>query len=68
MMMQFHCVCFSYLHVTGDSYGRPIRGQREISGYPSVSELNYWEAAEGIFVTPSQSKHNDRRDHDHDEF
>ena len=45
--------CFSYLHVTGDTYGRPIHGQKEVSGYPSPSELNYWKAAEGIFIKPS---------------
>ncbi|XP_041360908.1 stromal cell-derived factor 2-like [Gigantopelta aegis] len=42
-----------YLHVSGDSFGRPIHGQREISGYPSPTEMNYWQAAEGIFIKPS---------------
>ncbi len=46
-------VCFSYLHVTGDTYGRPIHRQREVSCYPHPSELNYWKAAEGIFIKPS---------------
>jgi len=46
---------FSYLHVSGDTYGRPIHGQKEVSGYASISELNYWEAAEGIFVKPTES-------------
>jgi len=49
-----HLVTENYLHVTGDSYGRPIQGQREVSGYHSPSELNYWKAAEGIFVKPSE--------------
>lgn len=48
---KFH---FSYLHVSGDSFGRPISGQREVSGYGSPNELNYWQAMEGIYVTPSE--------------
>ena len=50
----YYYVYFSYLHVTGDSFGRPIHGQREISAYPSPSELNYWQAAEGIFIKPTE--------------
>ncbi|XP_064597317.1 stromal cell-derived factor 2-like [Liolophura sinensis] len=42
-----------YLHVSGDSYGRPIHGQYEISGYPHPSDLNYWQTAEGIFIKPA---------------
>ena len=45
---------FSYLHVTGDSYGRPISGQREVSAYSSLSDLNLWMAAEGIFIKPTE--------------
>jgi hypothetical protein len=45
---------FSYLHVTGDTYGRPIKNQREVCGYSSPNELNYWQAMEGVFVTPSE--------------
>ena len=45
---------FSYLHVSGDTFGRPISGQREVSGYSSPNELNYWQAMEGIYVTPSE--------------
>jgi len=44
---------FSYLHIAGDTFGRPIHGQREVSGYPSPSELNYWIAQEGIYVKPT---------------
>ncbi|XP_060572187.1 LOW QUALITY PROTEIN: stromal cell-derived factor 2-like [Ruditapes philippinarum] len=43
-----------YLHVTGDTYGRPIKNQREVCGYSSPNELNYWQAMEGVFVTPSE--------------
>lgn len=46
----------SYLHVTGDTYGRPIHGQKEISAYPSVHEFNYWQAAEGIYIKPTEVK------------
>lgn len=43
-----------FLHISGDTFGRPISGQREVSGYPSPNELNYWQAMEGIYVTPSE--------------
>lgn len=33
-----------YLHSTGHTYGRPINGQREISGYPSPTQQNLWKA------------------------
>ncbi|KAK7091104.1 stromal cell-derived factor 2-like isoform X3 [Littorina saxatilis] len=62
-----HVVTEHFLHVTGNSYGRPIHGQREISGYPSANDLNYWQAAEGIFVTPSQNK-DTKGSIEHDEF
>ncbi|XP_064652144.1 stromal cell-derived factor 2-like isoform X2 [Lineus longissimus] len=50
-----HAVTAKYLHVTGDSYGRPIYGQREISAYQSATESNYWQAMEGIFVKPTEN-------------
>ena len=57
----------SYLHINGDSYGRPIHGQREVSGYPAPNELNYWQAAEGIFVKPSADTSAGAHSY-HDEF
>ncbi|ESO99184.1 hypothetical protein LOTGIDRAFT_151586 [Lottia gigantea] len=48
-----HVVTEHYLHVSGDTFGRPISGQREISAYPNPNSLNYWQAAEGIFVKPA---------------
>ncbi|KAI0228508.1 Stromal cell-derived factor 2, partial [Lamellibrachia satsuma] len=48
-----HVVTQSYLHVTGDAYGRPIHGQKEVSGYQSPTDLNYWRAAEGVFIKPT---------------
>ncbi|XP_052812874.1 stromal cell-derived factor 2-like [Mya arenaria] len=43
-----------YLHVSGDTFGRPISGQREVSAYASPNDLNYWQVQEGIFITPSE--------------
>lgn len=54
----------SYLHVAGDTFGRPIHGQREVSGYPTPSEMNYWEAAEGIFIKPSEQPQGSKNNHD----
>jgi dolichyl-phosphate-mannose--protein O-mannosyl transferase len=48
-----HVVTNHYLHVTGDTYGRPISGQREVSGYSSAGDMNHWIAAEGIFIKPT---------------
>ena len=45
----------SYLHVNGDTYGRPIHGQKEVSGYNSPNEYNFWQAAEGIFIRPNEN-------------
>ena len=39
------CILFDrYLHSTGHTYGRPINGQREISGYPTANRQNLWKA------------------------
>ncbi|XP_061182820.1 stromal cell-derived factor 2-like [Saccostrea echinata] len=54
----------NYLHVAGDTFGRPIHGQREVSGYPSPSEMNYWQAAEGIFIKPSDPPQGVKDTHD----
>lgn len=53
-----------YLHVAGDTFGRPIHGQREVSGYPTPSEMNYWQAAEGIFIKPSEQPQGSKNTHD----
>lgn len=58
---------FSYLHMSGDTYGRPIHGQREVSAYPSPSDLNYWQAAEGIYVKPTEAKSRRTTSDDDDE-
>lgn len=54
----------NYLHVAGDTFGRPIHGQREVSGYPTPSEMNYWQAAEGIFIKPSEQPQGSKNTHD----
>ena len=38
------CFCCSYLHITGDQFGRPIHGQREVSGYSYPETGNEWKA------------------------
>ncbi|KAK2166042.1 hypothetical protein LSH36_43g04061 [Paralvinella palmiformis] len=50
-----HVVTDSYLHVSGDSYGRPIYGQREVSGYSAQNDWNTWKAVEGVYMTPGES-------------
>ena len=50
-----HVVTDSYLHITGDQFGRPIQGQKEVCGYSMVNEGNQWKAAEGIYVKPLES-------------
>lgn len=64
-----HVVTDHFLHATGDSFGRPIHGQREISAYNYANDLNYWRAAEGIFVKPTeQLQQSSGSSHVHDEF
>ncbi|KAJ8380344.1 hypothetical protein SKAU_G00011220 [Synaphobranchus kaupii] len=41
-----------FLSVTGEQYGHPIRGQREVHGMSSPSHHNYWRAMEGVFIQP----------------
>ncbi|NWR77157.1 SDF2L protein, partial [Centropus bengalensis] len=42
-----------FLSITGEQYGHPIRGQREVHGMPTANHHNYWKAMEGIFIKPS---------------
>lgn len=48
-----HITTNGYLHVTGDTYGRPIHGQKEVCSYPSMSDSSFWQAAEGVFIKPA---------------
>uniref|UniRef100_A0A3Q3EDK6 Stromal cell-derived factor 2-like 1 n=1 Tax=Labrus bergylta TaxID=56723 RepID=A0A3Q3EDK6_9LABR len=43
-----------YLSVTGEQYGHPIRGQREVHGMKSANQNNWWRSMEGVFIQPSQ--------------
>lgn len=42
-----------YLHVSGDTYGRPIQGQLEVSCYHYPNQLNLWRVQEGIYIKPN---------------
>lgn len=43
-----------YLSVTGEQYGHPIRGQREVHGMSSANQHNWWRSMEGVYIQPSQ--------------
>ncbi|KAM4607961.1 stromal cell-derived factor 2-like protein 1 [Polymixia lowei] len=43
-----------FLSVTGEQYGHPIRGQREVHGMSLANQHNWWRAMEGVFIQPSQ--------------
>ncbi|XP_029466873.1 stromal cell-derived factor 2 isoform X1 [Rhinatrema bivittatum] len=43
-----------FLSVTGEQYGRPIHGQREVHGMTYANQNNYWKVMEGIFLKPSE--------------
>uniref|UniRef100_A0A8B9QZG7 Stromal cell derived factor 2 n=1 Tax=Anas platyrhynchos TaxID=8839 RepID=A0A8B9QZG7_ANAPL len=38
--------------VTGEQYGRPIHGQKEVHGAAASSQHNYWKVMEGVFMQP----------------
>lgn len=42
-----------FLSVTGEQYGHPIRGQREVHGMSNLNQHNYWKVMEGVFIKPS---------------
>ncbi|KFW80900.1 Stromal cell-derived factor 2-like 1, partial [Manacus vitellinus] len=50
-----------FLSITGEQYGHPIRGQREVHGMPAANHHNYWKAMEGVFIKPSMdpAKHDE---------
>lgn len=59
--------------MTGDTFGRPIHGQSEICAYPNPNDFNYWVAAEGVFVKPTEDNtrgndEDEEREYDHDEL
>uniref|UniRef100_A0A8C5N367 Stromal cell derived factor 2 n=1 Tax=Leptobrachium leishanense TaxID=445787 RepID=A0A8C5N367_9ANUR len=54
-----HASTSALLSVTGEQYGRPINGQREVHGMSYTSLNNYWKAMEGIFMKPSDAPRTD---------
>uniref|UniRef100_UPI0037E8B30E stromal cell-derived factor 2 n=1 Tax=Semicossyphus pulcher TaxID=241346 RepID=UPI0037E8B30E len=64
-----HKATDALLSVTGEQYGRPIHGQREVHAMPSPSQHSLWKAMEGIFMKPSESPAGSRDyAHPHTEF
>ncbi|KAI0990673.1 hypothetical protein GJ496_005417 [Pomphorhynchus laevis] len=45
-----------YLHISGKTYGSPIRGQMEVVGYEIRSDKNLWTVAEGLYVMPREDE------------
>ncbi|KAG7263814.1 hypothetical protein CRUP_037301 [Coryphaenoides rupestris] len=48
-----HRATDAMLSVTGEQYGRPIHGQREVHAMPATGPHGLWKAMEGVFVKPS---------------
>ncbi|KAI6653794.1 hypothetical protein LOD99_3298 [Oopsacas minuta] len=46
-----HALTEMYLHVPGDTYGRPIAGQKEVCGYAKKQKDNQWSVEEGVMIT-----------------
>jgi hypothetical protein len=53
---------FRYLHLTGDTYGRPIHGQKEISCYSYANSQNIWKADAGVYIRSSSEPLSSTRD------
>ncbi|KAL4608421.1 stromal cell-derived factor 2 [Arapaima gigas] len=49
-----HTATEGLLSVTGEQYGRPIHGQREVHAMAVAGPHSYWKTMEGIFVKPSE--------------
>ncbi|KAK7922340.1 hypothetical protein WMY93_009242 [Mugilogobius chulae] len=62
-----HRATDALLSVTGEQYGRPIQGQREVHAMSSPSQHSLWKAMEGIFMKPSDTTAF-RGEHIHTEF
>ncbi|XP_066294279.1 stromal cell-derived factor 2-like [Branchiostoma lanceolatum] len=61
-MVRFkHTVTEMYLHITGDTYGRPIHGQREVCAYPKPDSGNFWRVMEGVFIKPTETSSGGKR-------
>ncbi len=55
-------IFFRYLHLTGDTYGRPIHGQKEISCYSYANSQNLWKVDAGVYIRPSSEPLSSPRD------
>lgn len=53
-----HELTKKYLHVTGDTYGRPIHGQLEVSCYSYHNQFNLWRVLEGVYIKPNEPNNN----------
>lgn len=49
-----HTITEVLLSITGEQYGRPINGQREVHGMQYSNQYNSWKAMEGIFMKPME--------------
>ncbi|XP_058482623.1 stromal cell-derived factor 2 [Solea solea] len=64
-----HKATEALLSVTGEQYGRPIHGQREVHAMLGPTQHSLWKAMEGIFIKPSESLAGSRDySHPHTEF
>uniref|UniRef100_A0A671S1F5 Stromal cell-derived factor 2 n=1 Tax=Sinocyclocheilus anshuiensis TaxID=1608454 RepID=A0A671S1F5_9TELE len=54
-----HTATEALLSVTGEQYGRPIHGQREVHGMMVSSSHSYWKTMEGVFMKPSETGSSD---------
>lgn len=50
-----HTATEALLSVTGEQYGRPIHGQREVHAMLMANQHNYWRVMEGVFMKPSET-------------
>lgn len=64
-----HKATDALLSVTGEQYGRPIHGQREVHAMSGPSQHSLWKTMEGIFMKPSEIPLGSRDySHQHTEF
>ncbi|KAG8188344.1 hypothetical protein JTE90_026961 [Oedothorax gibbosus] len=42
-----------WMAVSGNTYGRPISGQKEVCAVPYSDSNCYWKAGEGVFIKPT---------------
>jgi dolichyl-phosphate-mannose--protein O-mannosyl transferase len=57
-----HELTKKYLHITGDTYGRPIHGQLEVSCYGYANQFNLWRVYEGVYIKPTESNSSSNRE------